>query len=140
MRKLHGFLARLGRRSGLSLVEVLIGMTILAIALASAFALSVANARIVERNQSLSVAVALAESKIEKMRNLAFDNIVTGSDEGTLNSLGQPDNNGRYTRAWTVSLGGPGVASNDLKTVVVTTSWSLWGDVQTYSLTGVIAQ
>jgi prepilin-type N-terminal cleavage/methylation domain-containing protein len=140
MRELHTLLGRLGRRNGFSLVEVLIGMTILAIALASAFALSVANARIVERNQSLSVAVSLAESKMEEMRNRAFDNIVTGSDEGTINSLGQPDNGGNYTRAWIVSMGGPGVASNDLKTVVVTTSWSLWGDAQTYSLTGVIAQ
>ena len=130
---------RMRGRRGYSLLEVLIGMVILAIALASAFAMSVANARLMERNQNISAASSLAEEKLEELRNLAFANIVTGSD-GPLNALGQPDTAGIYTRSWTVSAGAPGYASADLKTVVVAVRWNQWGEAQTFTLTGVIGR
>lgn len=127
-------------RMGFNLLEVLIGMVVLAIGLASAFALSVANARLVEKNQNLAAAANLAEYKVEELRNTAFDSIVDGSDGYTLNSKGQYDGQGIFTRAWTVSSGAPSLASNDLKTVVVAVSWNQWGQTQTYTLTGVIGQ
>jgi prepilin-type N-terminal cleavage/methylation domain-containing protein len=131
---------RLGERRGYSLLEVLIGMVILAIALASAFAMSVANARLMERNQNISAASSLAECKLEELRNQSFDSIVTGSDESPLNALGQPDSGGIYTRSWAVSGGAPSFASADLKTVIVVVGWNRWGEAQTFTLTGVIGR
>jgi prepilin-type N-terminal cleavage/methylation domain-containing protein len=125
-------------RGGYNLLEVLIGMVVLAIALASAFAMSVANARLVERNQNLAAAVNLAEAKLEELRNLPFASVVDGSDDGTINAQGDPD--GIFSRAWTVATGVPGFASNELKTVVVAVQWNQWGETRTYSLTGVIGQ
>lgn len=131
---------RCNSREGYNLVEVLIGMVVLAIGLASAFALSIANARIVEQNQNLASASNLAECKIEEMRNMDFDSIVDGSDGYTINSQGQYDGQGIFTRAWTVASGAPSLASSDLKTVVVAVSWSQWGENRTYTLTGVIGR
>lgn len=129
---------RLGVRPGYSLLEVLIGMIVLAIALASAFAMSVANARLVERNQNLAAAVNLAEAKLEELRNLPLHTIVDGSDDGTINAQG--DAGGIFSRAWTVVSGAPGFASTDLKTVAVTVQWNQWDETRSYSLTGVIGQ
>jgi prepilin-type N-terminal cleavage/methylation domain-containing protein len=126
-------------RGGYSLLEVLIGMVILAIGLASAFAMSVANSRLVEKNQNIASASNLAEAKIEEMRNTSFDSLADGSD-GPLNSLGQADSNGIFTRAWTVSEGAPSLATSDLKTAVVVVTWNQWGQTRTYSLTGVIGK
>jgi len=140
MKKLIACLFRCRSRSGYNMLEVLIGMTILAIALASAFALSVANARLVESNQNLSAAVNLAETKLEELRNTSFDSIVDGSDGYTLNAKGETAGSGIFSRAWTVSGGAPGFANGDLKTVVVVVSWSQWDETRTYSLTGVIGR
>jgi len=140
MKKLIAYLFRCRSRSGYNMLEVLIGMTILAIALASAFALSVANARLVESNQNLSAAVNLAETKLEELRNTSFDSIVDGSDGYTLNAKGETAGSGIFSRAWTVSGGAPGFANGDLKTVVVVVSWSQWDETRTYSLTGVIGR
>ncbi|GEM_PF-2638880 len=131
-------LLAIGPRGGYNLLEVLIGMVVLAIALASAFAMSVANARLVERNQNLAAAVNLAEAKLEELRNLPFASVVDGSDDGTINAQGDPG--GVFGRAWTVATGAPGFANNDLKTVVVTVQWSQWGETRSYNLTGVIGQ
>ncbi|MBN2083436.1 prepilin-type N-terminal cleavage/methylation domain-containing protein [bacterium] len=140
MRKLLALLFRSDGRRGYNLLEVLIGMTILAIALASAFAMSVANARLVENNQNLSAAVSLAESKLEELRNTTFDAIVDGSDSYKLNAKGEFDGTGIFNRAWTVASGAPGFANGDLKTVVVVVSWAQWGNTRSYSLTGVIGR
>jgi Tfp pilus assembly protein PilV len=59
-------------RRGYNLLDALIGMVVLAIGLSSAFAMSVANARLVEKNQNLAAA-NLAEYKIEELRNANFD-------------------------------------------------------------------
>lgn len=128
------------RRGGYNLLDALIGMVILAIGLSSAFAMSVANARLVEKNQSVAAASNLAEYKLEELRNTDFDSIVDGSDDTPLNSEGQPDSHGIYTRAWTVAEGAPSLATSDLKTAVVVVTWSQWGQTRSYSLTGVIGR
>lgn len=135
------FLKRLlrGRRRGYNLLDALIGMVILAIGLASAFAMSVANARLVEKNQNIAAAANLAEYKVEELRNMSFESVVDGSD-GPLNSQGQYDADGIYTRAWTVAEGAPSLATSDLKTVVVVVTWNQWSQTRSYSLTGVIGK
>jgi len=122
-------------RDGFTLVDVLIGMVIIAIAFQAAFALAVTTSRVVSQNQSLSAATSLAGSKLEELRNEDYADVVTGSDPGTLDAQGQPD--GMFTRSWAVQNNAP-VA--DLKTVVVSVSWTQWGQTRTYTLTGVIGQ
>jgi prepilin-type N-terminal cleavage/methylation domain-containing protein len=125
--------ARRNEESGYSLIEVLIGMTILAIALASAFALSMNSSRLIANGQYLSSAAALADTKIEELRNLDFENVVTGADSGLLNSLGEAGST--FSRSWAVTDDSP---ETGLKTVVVSVSWTQWGQARTYTLGGVI--
>jgi hypothetical protein len=42
-----------------------------------------------------------------------------------------------YTRSWAVQDNAPVV---DLKTIVVSVSWTQWGQTRSYTLTGVIGQ
>ena len=134
IRKLFRFRQRKSRR-GYSLIEVMIGMIILGVCLASSFALSATNARLIEKNQNLAAAANLAEYKLEDLRNRSFDSIVAGSD-GPMSSTGS--GSGIFTRAWTVTEGAPAFFSTDLKTVTVVVSWNQWGSTHSFSLTGVI--
>lgn len=122
------------RRAGYSLIDVLVGFVIMSYALGSAFELSIHNARMVERNQQLSAAALLARHKIEDLRNLDYVDIVTGEDEDTLSSLGDPE--GIFTRSWEVSTNTPTVGC---KTIVVTITWDQWGEERTYRMRGVIS-
>jgi Tfp pilus assembly protein PilV len=122
-------------RKGHSLVDVLIGITVLAIALGSAFSLAAHNARIMQRNQQMAAASLLAQSKLEELRNQTFANIVTGADPGTLNAQGDPD--GIFSRTWTVTNNTPMLNS---KTIAVTVTWEQWGEPRTFTLNGVVAQ
>jgi type II secretory pathway pseudopilin PulG len=121
------------RPRGYSLVDVLIGMTILGIALSSAFALSITTSRLATLNQHVGEATALAESKLEEIRNTNYTAVVSGNDAGTLTSEG--DAGGIFTRSWVVSDNLPQAG---LKTVAVTVGWLQWGEARTYVLTGVI--
>ena len=121
-----------GRR-GYSLVEVMIGMTVLMIAIAGAFYMSFNLARQHQTIQYLATASNLAEYKLEELRNANFDEILSGNDGGTLDDLGQSP--GRYTRSWSVVDDTP---TAGLKTVTVTVNWDQWGVTRQYQLAGVI--
>ncbi len=118
---------------GYSLVDVLIGVAILGIALSSAFTLSITTSRVTSQTRNLSAATALAEFKLEELRNTDFDAIATGSDASAMDALG--DAGGAYSRSWVV---GDNTPATGLKTVAVTVSWPQWGETRTYTLTGVI--
>lgn len=118
---------------GYSLVDVLIGIAVLGIALSSAFTLSISTSRVTAQTRNLSAATALAEFKLEELRNADFDSIITGNDTGTMDALGDPG--GIYSRTWVV---GDNTPATGLKTVAVTVSWPQWGETRTYTLTGVI--
>ena len=120
-------------RLGFSLVEVLIGMTVLMIAIAGAFYLSINLARQHQGVQYLAAAASLAEYKLEELRNAEFADITSGADDSTLDDLGQSP--GLYTRAWAVVDDTP---ADGLKTVTVTVSWDQWGVTREYKLAGVI--
>lgn len=128
---------RLGLRRecarGYSLIETLIGMVVLGIAIASASALLITTSRLSAFNQSLPGATALAEAKLEELRNVDLATVVTGADAGTLNAQGQAG--GIYTRTWTVQNNLP---LTGLKTVVVAVAWNQFGGTRTYTLTGVL--
>jgi prepilin-type N-terminal cleavage/methylation domain-containing protein len=122
-------------RGGYNLLEVLIGMVVLAIGLVSAFELTMMTSRLVQRSQFLAQATALAEYKLEELRNADYDTIATGADGSTLDALG--NNGGIYTRSWTVQADAP---ATGLKTVAVHVTWSQFGQTQDVRLTGVIGQ
>lgn len=130
---------RPGCRRGFSLIEVLIGMMVLSIGLASAFMLGWNNARLIENNQNLAAASSLAEYMLEELRNSEFDMVVDGSD-GPMNAMGVSGTGGMFTRAWTVQSGAPSIASTDLKTVVVSVAWTQLGQTRSFTLTGVISR
>ncbi len=100
------------RRRGVSVVEVLIGASIIALALlaiASMFPTAYSN---VEYGGKRTKAVALAQQKMEELRAGTFPP-----------SSGGPETlEGVYTRRWTVTVSG--TAPNQVATVTVTVSWS----------------
>ena len=128
-------MSRVVTKRGFSLLEVLIGMVILAIALASAFALSVTTSRHTAANRNMAAAANLAEYKIEELRNASTPALVSGADTTMLNALGEADAAGNYSRAWVVTADTPEAG---LYSVVVSVSWSELGQTRTYSLSGVL--
>jgi len=125
----------LASRDGFNLLDVLIGMVLLAIALASAYQLTYNNSRLMQRTQYSANATTLAEYKLEQLRNADYDEIATGADETTLDAMGNAG--GPFARAWTVTEDAP---MTGLKTVVVVVSWNQFGEQQSFSLTGVTGQ
>ena len=122
-------------RKGASLLDVLIGLVVLAITLHYVYGIMLNSSRAMGQNQRVSIAASLAEYKIEELRNENYASIVDGSDSGPLDALGEAG--GEYSRAWTVAIDTP---DTGLKTVTVVVAWSQWGESRNYSLTGVIAQ
>jgi type IV pilus assembly protein PilV len=122
-------------RRGFSLLEVLLGMIILGIGLASAYALTVATSRHTAANRSLAQAANLAEYKLEELRNASAPALVSGSDMTLLNAEGEADAAGMFSRAWVVTSDMPQAG---LRTVVVTVSWNELGQTRIYSLSGVL--
>jgi prepilin-type N-terminal cleavage/methylation domain-containing protein len=125
----------MSNRRGFSLVEVLIGMAILAIALGSAFTLSYTTARVTQRNQNLAAAASLAEFKLEELRNATYASVASGEDPQLISSLGVAG--GIFDRSWVVTDNTP---ATGLKSIAVTVSWAQWDDTQSYTLDGVIGQ
>lgn len=122
------------RRAGFSLVDVLIGLVLLALALMFGLQISIAASRVTQSNMYVTSAANLAEVKIEELRNVDFDLVVDGADTGTLNDLGEAG--GIFTRSWTVE---EDVPEAGLKSVNVVVSWNRMGQTSTFDLTGVIA-
>jgi prepilin-type N-terminal cleavage/methylation domain-containing protein len=129
-------------RGGHSLIEVLIGLTILAIALGSAFALSINTSNMFSRTQRVAAAVYLADYKMEELRNTSFDYIVDGYDGNPLDGTGAPISSGGstgqiYYRWWTVTDNDP---ATDMKTIVVLVAWYERGILRAYPLVGVVSR
>lgn len=103
------------RTHGFSLIEILIAAALISVAflaIASMFPTGYTN---IEYGGEASRAMALAQQKIEELRNTpstSFSSISSGSD-----------NPSGYTRTWTVENVGFGSSSGDLKKVTVTVKW-----------------
>lgn len=123
------------RRRGFSLLEMLIGMLLLAIMLGAMAALSVTVSNTMSRNQNYAAACNLAEQKLEQLRNETYANVDDG-DDGEIDSAGTDEGDTIYTRSWTVDVDEP---DTGMKTVTISVEWSQWGETRTYELKGVIA-
>ncbi|MCB1188422.1 hypothetical protein KDL29_14760 [bacterium] len=133
IKALRGLTQR-GRNRGFSLVDVLIGLVLLALALMFGLQVSIAASRVTQSNMYVSSAANLAEVKIEELRNIDFDLVVDGADTGTLNDLGEAG--GIYSRSWSVVEDAP---DDGMKEVTVVVTWDRMGQTASFDLTGVVA-
>jgi len=127
------------RKSGFSLVEVLIVAFIAAVAFTSFYTVSMVGTRFIIEAKNKLAATAIANEKMEIVRNLAYDNIGTQGSIDIPGHLLQEENlsaNGRTYRVntsvryfddsldGTVSSSPADVIPNDYKVVRVIVSWN----------------
>jgi len=109
MRRVHAL-------SGFTLLEVLITLVILSVGMLALASLQVMAIKGNSFGQQMTVASTVAQNKLEELRELEFDAVLTGYDNCT------DDANGvRYTRHWTVQDDTP---QPDMKTVRVSVTWT----------------
>jgi prepilin-type N-terminal cleavage/methylation domain-containing protein len=99
---------------GMTLVEILVAITVLCVGLLAVAILFPRSSTNIDYGGNISQATALAQEKIEELRNTDFNSITGGNDSPT-----------GYTRTWTVAdAGSPPFR---LRTVTVTVSWAAPG-------------
>lgn len=102
---------RLGRQRGFSLIELLVAASVSSmvfLGLAAMFPIGLQN---IDYGGRSSQAVALAQQKIEELKNGAFP------------PPGGSDSVGGYTRTWAVSSVGVGTGVDDLRKIAVSVTW-----------------
>jgi type IV pilus assembly protein PilV len=102
-------------QDGFSLIEVLIAISILSIGMLALAALQVSAIRGNALGKKKSLAVALAEAKIEEFRNTPYASIAGGITTEEDLSLGEI-----YTRQSTIE---DNVPTTGMKTITVQVSW-----------------
>ena len=117
--------------SGASLVETLVGMVVFAIAAAATTSLMFNSTTHVADNNQSSVSIVLAQSTLEDLRMLAYQDIESGSnvfvnDAGTL-----------FTIHWNVFDDDPGPG---MKAIVVTVTWDSQGETHIYETESIFSQ
>jgi Tfp pilus assembly protein PilV len=98
------------------MIEVMIAMTLTAIAILGIMALYSTNVRAAGFSRHQTEASVLAESKVEDIRALPAASPPTGSPETNIGPIG-PSSAGIYTRSWTEVIG------TSYADVTVTVAW-----------------
>jgi Tfp pilus assembly protein PilV len=98
------------------MIEVMIAMTLTAIAILGIMALYSTNVRAGGFSRHQTEASVLAESKVEDIRGLPATSPPTGSPETNIGPIG-PTSAGIYTRSWTEVIG------TSYADITVTVSW-----------------
>jgi prepilin-type N-terminal cleavage/methylation domain-containing protein len=112
-------------RAGFTIVEVLVAMTLMAIALSGITMTGIVSVRADTRSHRASVAAALAQAKLEQLRNTerdAADWLEGPHSEPSLDEHGASVTGGTYSREWEVVPGYNGHAG--LARVTVRVSWA----------------
>lgn len=111
------------RREGFTVIEVLVAVTLMAIALSGITLTGVVSMRADTKSHRASAATALAQAKLEELRNMQRD--AADWTEGPHSEPGLDERGaatgGPFARQWNVDLGYNGHA--DLARVTVTVSW-----------------
>lgn len=116
MRRRH---AARATQHGFSLMEIVVAMGLFALSMAGFASLAMSSTWANGHSRRHGAATALAQSKLEELRNVVMTALVSGADGTTLTASGTPG--GIYSRSWTVQHGTPTATS---ATVAVTVTWS----------------
>lgn len=127
------FHARRNVERGISLIETLVAVVILAFAAVMQGYMSLATITTNRNARNITIATNLAMHKVEELKSGTFASAVSGSD-GPLTSDGS--SGGAYSRTWTVTDDAP---VSGAKTVDVTVSWADAADNRTISVQTVIS-
>ena len=124
----------LKRNKGFTLVEVLIAMAIFAIGILAVAKMQMWNVKNNTTGNIRTTATMLARAQMEELKSVAdVTTLVSNADPN--NPVDEDGNaGGIYTRTWTVTnpLGG-----SDSRQIVVTVSWSRWGQNRSVVLTSI---
>jgi type IV pilus modification protein PilV len=104
-------------QSGFTILEVLIGISILVVGLLGVASMQVSAIRGNYFSSNTTQALNLAEDKMEELMIAQYGTVAT-TDEGMIDETGQAGN--RFHRTWTVTDDSP---IDDTKTIVVTVGW-----------------
>lgn len=144
-RKIHG------DTKGFSIIEVLIGMSILSIGLLAVAAMQISAVRNNKTGNTFTQATTLAQAQMETIKNGDISDSSDTLNPSTLPTTTSDPNNpidengdagGIYTRTWTVDeyLDADGKDSDDARTVTVTVSFPFAGrGTRQVSITSVVA-
>lgn len=108
------------RLRGISLIDTLVALAILAFAIISIAMLSSTTVENNRLSRRITGGLHLAQAKVEEFRNLDYASIVSGND-GPLTSAGATSGAGAlYTRTWIVNADTPTIG---IKRIAVNISW-----------------
>ncbi len=108
-------LEKSSKRAGISLIETVVALTILAVFVTGAAKIIIASQKLSDKAREHYAAINIAKSRIELVRTFEFgqvDNFL--EDKVLVNASGAPDVNGNFRRTTTVSE----VSSNLLEMAV----------------------
>jgi len=120
-------LERVGSDRGLTLIEVIVAFTILAIAGLGLFSVGSLSTVGNTRNADQVAAGALASAKLEDLRNTSFDSLASSTSNESLTAGGA--SGGEFSRSWTVTNTTISGLTTQAKTLTVTVSWTGGGTV-----------
>ncbi len=112
---------------GFTLVEILVAISILAVALLGLISVTVMTMKGNTFSKTMTAATTLANDKIEELKRVGYAGLASGSD--TTASL--------YARTWTIAQNAPAAG---MKTVSVTVQWSWQGSTRSVTVSDIIAQ
>lgn len=127
-------LSRMLGWTGFTLIELLTALVVFSISALALFSLGSTTIKGNTRNENESVAMALAISKMEELRNKGFTSptLASGSD-GPMGADGVPGS-GIYSRAWTVTATTLTGVTTAAKALSVSVSWTGGGTLTLNSL------
>jgi len=113
-------------QKGFTLLEFLIAVTILSVALLGMATLTGAMRSYNKEAYNNTQAVAIAQGKIEELKNTPYGSLTGGNDTPS-----------GYTRTWTVDGNTPG---NDMKTLTVTVTWNWKGQSKSVEYKSIVGK
>jgi type II secretion system protein I len=114
-------------QAGFTLIEVLVAISLLAIALLGLCGATVMAMKGNSLSQMSTKATVMAKDRIENLKNVSYNQVTSGADTPEAN----------YTRQWTVTNDSP---VTDAKTIAVTVSWTWQGLARNVTLNTIVTR